>query len=160
MRYAASSTLLVLSVAIAPTAFAQGQPPPQATETVATAIPGVIAAGTKIEVIKSGFSGTEGPITLPDGSLIFTETQANRITKIDKALNQESEGFWKDLLTDVDGISLHRFQIVVWTLVLGFIFLVSVYKTLAMPEFGGTLVALMGISAGTYIGFKFPEKQV
>ena len=49
----------------------------------------MIAAGTKVEVIKSGFSGTEGPIGLPDGSLIFTETQANRITRID-ANNQTS----------------------------------------------------------------------
>jgi hypothetical protein len=83
-----------------------------------------------------------------------------RIKRIDMALNQESAGFWKDLLTDVDGISLHRFQIVIWTIVLGWIFVVAVYKSLGMPEFGPTLVALMGISAGTYIGFKFPEKQV
>ena len=68
---------------------AQGGQPPVAAETVATEIPGVIAAGTKIEVIKSGFTGTEGPIGLPDGSLIFTETQANRITRID-ANNQTS----------------------------------------------------------------------
>ncbi len=71
----------------------------------------------------------------------------------------ESAGFLTDILTDVDGVSLHRFQIVIWTLVLGFIFWTSVYETLAMPEFPGTLLALMGISNGTYIGFKFPEKQ-
>jgi sugar lactone lactonase YvrE len=58
------------------------QPQAPATGTVAPAIPGVVAAGTKVEVIKSGFQGTEGPIGLPDGSLIFTETQANRITRI------------------------------------------------------------------------------
>lgn len=46
------------------------------------AIAGVVAAGTKIELIKDGFTGTEGPVTLPDGSLIFTETQANRVTRI------------------------------------------------------------------------------
>jgi hypothetical protein len=66
-----------------------GQAPPVASETTARCDSGVIAAGTKIEVIKSGFSGTEGPIGLPDGSLIFTETQANRITRID-ANNQTS----------------------------------------------------------------------
>jgi sugar lactone lactonase YvrE len=54
-----------------------------ATDTVAPAIPGVVAAGTKVQAIKSGFQGTEGPIGLPDGTLIFTETQANRITRID-----------------------------------------------------------------------------
>lgn len=46
------------------------------------AIDGVVAAGTPIELIKEGFQGTEGPIALPDGSVIFTEGQANRITRI------------------------------------------------------------------------------
>jgi len=50
--------------------------------TTTPAIAGVVAAGTPIELIKEGFKGTEGPVTLPDGSLIFTETQANRITRI------------------------------------------------------------------------------
>jgi gluconolactonase len=58
----------------------QQQPPP--TETTAPDIPGVVKGGTKVEVIKFGFQGTEGPIGMPDGSLIFTETQANRITRI------------------------------------------------------------------------------
>lgn len=56
--------------------------PSQAEDTVAPAIPGVLAAGAKVEFIKEGFDGTEGPITLPDGSVIFTETRANRITRI------------------------------------------------------------------------------
>lgn len=46
------------------------------------AIAGVVAAGTAIELIKEGFNGTEGPLVLPDGSFIFTETTANRITRI------------------------------------------------------------------------------
>lgn len=70
-----------------------------------------------------------------------------------------SENFVKDIMTDATGISLHRFQIVVWTLVLGLVFCTEVYHSLAMPEFNETLLALMGISAGTYLGFKFPEKQ-
>lgn len=70
-----------------------------------------------------------------------------------------SQGFIDDILTDKDGISLHRFQIMIWTIVLGFIFAISVYNNLGMPEFSGTLLALMGISNGTYIGFKFPEQQ-
>jgi gluconolactonase len=74
-----------LIVALIVIVLAQTQtPPPPATDTVAPAIPGVVAAGTKVQVIKEGFQGTEGPIGLPDGSLIFTETNANRITKIDK----------------------------------------------------------------------------
>jgi gluconolactonase len=64
--------------------FAQrGQQPPPAVDTTAPDIPGVVKAGTKVQVIKDGFNGTEGPIGLPDGSFIFTETAANKITKID-----------------------------------------------------------------------------
>jgi gluconolactonase len=63
---------------------AQPAPPAPLTETTAPNIPGVIAGGAKVTPIRDGFQGTEGPITLPDGSLIFTETNANRITKIDK----------------------------------------------------------------------------
>ena len=54
----------------------------QAQDQIATAIPGVAAAGTRIELIKEGFDGTEGPLALSDGSLIFTETTGNRITRI------------------------------------------------------------------------------
>jgi len=46
------------------------------------AIADVVAAGTRIEFIKEGFEGTEGPIALPDGGFVFTETRANRITRI------------------------------------------------------------------------------
>ena len=56
-------------------------------------------------------------------------------------------------------MSIQRFQMFVWTLILGIIFVVSVYKDLSMPEFSGTLLGLMGISSGTYLGFKFPEKK-
>lgn len=46
------------------------------------AIPGVVADGTPIVVLGDGFKGTEGPLGLPDGSLVFTETQDARITRI------------------------------------------------------------------------------
>jgi len=70
-----------------------------------------------------------------------------------------SKNFFDDILTDVDGITLHRFQMVIWTFVLGIMFGLGVYRNLAMPEFNATLLALMGISAGTYLGFKIPERQ-
>lgn len=69
-----------------------------------------------------------------------------------------SEGFFEDILSDANGISFPRFQIAGWTLVLGVIFIASVYRVLSMPDFDTQLLALMGISSGTYIGFKFPEK--
>ncbi|MEA2338998.1 MAG: hypothetical protein QOE82_3005 [Thermoanaerobaculia bacterium] len=70
-----------------------------------------------------------------------------------------SKGFLSDVMSDPTGVSLHRFQMFVWTLVLGVIFVGSVYKNLEMPEFSATLLGLMGISSGTYLGFKVPEKK-
>ncbi len=63
----------------------------------------------------------------------------------------------RDLLSDAGSISFHRFQIAVWTIVLGIIFCTDVYNQLAMPQFSGTLLGLMGISSGTYLGFKVPK---
>lgn len=71
----------------------------------------------------------------------------------------ESRGFWIDILSDVNGVSLHRFQMVVWTAVLGIIFVKSVWSSLLMPDFNATLLGLMGISSGTYLGAKFPEQK-
>src|SRR5512144_2227133 len=45
-------------------------------------IAGVVKAGTPIDVIGESFSGTEGPVALPDGSLLFTENRAARVTRI------------------------------------------------------------------------------
>ena len=65
-----------------------------------------------------------------------------------------------DILFDENGVSFHRLQVVIWTLVMTLIFVVSVYTHLDMPDFDTKLLALMGISNGIYIGFKLPEKQV
>ena len=71
-----------------------------------------------------------------------------------------SNGFLRDLLTNDAGVvALDRVQIIVWTAVLAYIFLESVIWNLTMPEFSGTLLALMGISSGTYIGFQLPQRK-
>ncbi len=72
--------MIVGSLSLSAQPPAQGPP----TDTVAPNIPGVVQGGTKVQFLKDGFQGTEGPISLPDGSLIFTETNASKITKIDK----------------------------------------------------------------------------
>jgi hypothetical protein len=72
---------------------------------------------------------------------------------------KKTKGFLWDMIEDVEGVSFHRFQIFGWTIILWFIFMISMYRTLEMPQFNDTLLTLMGISGGTYIGFKFPEKK-
>lgn len=85
------------------------------------------------------------------------DTELTNLKK--QATEPESESFVMDLLTDVNGVSFHRFQMLIWTVVLGFLYCVGVYQNLAMPEFSATLLSLMGISSGTYLGFKVPERQ-
>ena len=41
------------------------------------AIEGVVAAGTHLVLVKDGFDGTEGPVRLADGSLLFTENRGS-----------------------------------------------------------------------------------
>lgn len=68
-----------------------------------------------------------------------------------------SQGIKEDVLTDDVGISFHRFQMAVWTIVLAIIFVADVIGLVAMPEFSPTLLGLMGISSGTYLGFMLAE---
>jgi gluconolactonase len=80
--------LAVLSVGICVVpVLGQGRgqgPAPPATDTVAPEIAGVVKAGTRVVVLKDDLQGTEGPIALPDSTLVFTEGGAGRITRIDK----------------------------------------------------------------------------
>lgn len=80
-------TLATFAAALvcASSAFAQrGSGPPPPKEIAAPAIPGVIAPGTKIELVATVVR-TEGPVAMPDGSLIFTNT--NSITHVDLSGN-------------------------------------------------------------------------
>ncbi len=48
----------------------------------APAIPGVVAAGTPIELVKDGFEAVEGPTPQSDGGLLFTNNRAGRVMRI------------------------------------------------------------------------------
>jgi hypothetical protein len=69
-----------------------------------------------------------------------------------------SQGFLKDIISDCNGVSIHRFQMVAWTVILGVFFIRSVFFNLSMPEINDSMLVLMGISSGTYVGLKIPEK--
>jgi hypothetical protein len=68
-----------------------------------------------------------------------------------------TQGWFKDMTTDLNGTAIHRLQVFCWTLVLGVVFVIEVYRGLSMPEFSGNLLALMALSSAGYVGFKFPE---
>jgi gluconolactonase len=86
MRFKALAVATMCAVSVVVAAQGRGgAPPPPAVDTVAPDIPGVVVGGTKVQVLKEGFNGTEGPIAMPDGSVIFSEIDAHRTIKIDKA---------------------------------------------------------------------------
>jgi gluconolactonase len=86
--------LMMLSAVVSSAAGAQSTPttaaepsPDPSREMTAMEIPGVIAAGTKTQFLRAGFNGTEGVISMPDGSVLFCELNANRVIHIDLAGN-------------------------------------------------------------------------
>ncbi len=92
------------------------------------------------------------------------ERSKARVTEFERRIQYYRKGraAWlsrslNDLISELnDGEpSFHRFQMIGWTLAFGFIFLQAVYFKLAMPEFSNTQLLLMGISGGTYLGFKW-----
>jgi len=90
----------------------------------------------------------------------FLDSQlSSNINDLIDGLKTGKDKFFCDLLTDENGISFHRLQMVVFTAVLGFVFLYTAWATLTMPDFSATLLTMQGITAGTYLGFKIPEKQ-
>jgi hypothetical protein len=104
-----------------------------------------------------------GELSVPPSSLILMGISGATALGAIIAKSKPDKGpgsgqFFHDLLNDGDGVSLHRFQMFAWTITLGIVFTARVVTELSQPVLDSTLLTLMGISSGTYIGFKFPEK--
>jgi hypothetical protein len=122
------------------------------------------SAATRIQELDAEIATTADPATVAKLQQLKADAQ-KEIDEANIAIAQvrnhyPSRNLWSDIVTDDRGsVALDRFQIVVWTIVLGGIFVASVVWDLTMPEFSAILLALMGISSGTYIGFKIPQKS-
>ncbi|MBY3122608.1 coiled-coil domain-containing protein [Rhizobium laguerreae] len=69
-----------------------------------------------------------------------------------------SRGFVSDVLS-VDGApQLQRIQAIAWTLILGALFVWTVARNFRLPVFDPTLLLLMGLVSGLYLGFKAQEE--
>lgn len=117
-------------------------------------------------LVKSGKGGHEAgrhfDIPPADGSglgeaAVVTLSDLHR-RYLDLTEPYRSKGFIRDLINDATGATVHRFQMLAWTAILGVIYIFRVYWDLQMPQFGANLLALMGISGGIYLGFKVPER--
>ncbi len=96
-----------------------------------------------------------------------------------------SEGFWMDILSDQNGVSIHRFQAVLFNIAFGFVFIAQliqkmqeycqdhaaihklatitteqvakIAQIIQLPTFDSTTLGLIGISSATYVTLKFNE---
>lgn len=89
------------------------------------------------------------------------KNQAASPTGAARHQNQPSKGILTDILSDENGISIHRFQNVVFTIVAIVVYIYKIHTTkcAGLPELDTTLVALMGISTATYLGLKINENK-
>lgn len=78
-------------------------------------------------------------------------------TYADRSRPFVTQGWFRDVTTDVNGPTVHRLQVLIWTVMLGIVFVIEVYRNRTMPQFSTVLLTLMGISGAGYVGFKYPE---
>ncbi|MFK8006005.1 MAG: hypothetical protein AB8H03_06525 [Saprospiraceae bacterium] len=69
--------------------------------------------------------------------------------------------FWMDILSDHDGVSLHRFQSLIFNVLFGIVFIVQFFEVNLekgnLPEFDSTTLGLIGLSSGGFVALKFNE---
>jgi hypothetical protein len=81
---------------------------------------------------------------------------------IPRSQDEPSNGFFKDILSDSKGISIHRFQNLVWTLIAIAIYFYRYANPPkgtenVLPVLDNTILALTGISSATYLTLKTRE---
>jgi hypothetical protein len=74
-------------------------------------------------------------------------------------LGHRSVSFMEDILQDELGYSVHRAQMFMWTVIMGIIFITNVIRFQQIPQLDESLLALMGISSGAYVGLKTMENK-
>ncbi|MFH1118381.1 MAG: hypothetical protein V1775_01070 [Bacteroidota bacterium] len=94
-------------------------------------------------------------------SISLTTTGGSKL--VDRArdplrqFESHSESFFRDILSDDLGFSVHRVQMAIWTIILGIVFIFQVIVKQEMPQFDTNLLLLMGISSTGYVGLKSIE---
>jgi hypothetical protein len=97
------------------------------------------------------------------GTSLPLNARRDALVKQKDDLENRPESGWRrllqDWLTDGDVYSFHRYQMLAWTLVLGLFFIAKVWDRWELPNFDGTTLALLGITSGTYLGFKLQKDK-
>jgi hypothetical protein len=97
---------------------------------------------------------SEGAEKSTDKGLYSAVKEGGLAEKMEKLT---SKGFLSDILSDEYGFALSRYQIVIWTLVMLYIFVKDVLSLGVLHDFSDGELFLMGISSGSYVGYKLQE---
>lgn len=92
------------------------------------------------------------------GTTALSSVAAGPLPEKGAAPIQPHTNFLNDLLSDNDGMNIHRLQMLLWTVVFGAIFISEAVRTGEFPKFDDQAYWLMGISSVTYVWFKRAEK--
>ena len=97
------------------------------------------------------------------GISVLTNGSASYIDRFKKQqaayTAKKSFGFFKDILSDGTSLSIQRFQIFAWNLVLGLYFLYYTVSNRTMPNFPDVLLLLAGLSSLSYVSAKPTEPK-
>jgi hypothetical protein len=81
--------------------------------------------------------------------------------------NEDGQNFFLDILSDKNGLSMHRFQAVALNFVIGLWFIYKVFENIKnqtnsnniIPDIDQNNLILLGLSAGTYVVLKSGENK-
>lgn len=100
-------------------------------------------------------------ITTSGGRMIDGNKQEQRTQRNEPELPLlTSRGIIFDILSDSNGLSVQRFQAFVFNVAYGLSFVVEVFSDInkgSFPVYDATVLALLGVSSGTYLAMKTSE---
>ncbi len=73
--------------------------------------------------------------------------------------NNDSQGFFQDILSDENGICMHRFQSMVFNILFGVTFITNFWMKQQFPEFNSSELTLIGVSSGAFLALKMNENK-
>ena len=105
--------------------------------------------GSALALLAIGGGTAAGAAILKSGKKVDVKTIVNTLKDAPAADVTPAE------VTGPTG--LHALMIATWTIVLAIVFLTTVFRHLEMPEFSAAVLAILGISGGTYIAFSMRQ---
>lgn len=94
--------------------------------------------------------------TTAGGSLIDTGQKQNGVARHE---DTDSQGFLQDLLSDENGVSMHRLQSLVFNILFGITFIINFWMKEKFPDFNHAELSLIGVSSGAFLALKTNENK-